>query len=117
MSCTHARGSQAELVGRLRDLLAGEPATREVSMFGGRAFMVNDRILVSAWRNGDLLVRVAADRTDEMCALPGAAPAEMGSGRRMGAGWITVTADAIAADGPLSDWLKTSLENNHALAG
>lgn len=105
-------GAQAELVERLRDLLAGEATTREVTMFGGRAFMVNDKILVSSWRNGDLLVRVAAERTDEMCARPGAAPAEMGSGRQMGAGWITVAAEAIVADGPLSDWLDTSLENN-----
>ncbi|CAN5326394.1 hypothetical protein BH20ACT3_BH20ACT3_03840 [soil metagenome] len=113
MSGTRAKGPQAELVERLRDLLADEPTTREISMFGGRAFLVDERIVVSVWKNGDLLVRVAAERTDELRALPGAAPAEMGSGRRMGAGWITVAAEAIVADGPLSDWLAASLENGH----
>lgn len=111
MSAARAEGPQAELVERLRHLLADQRALREVSMFGGRAFLVDGRIVASAWKNGDLLVRVAAERTDELCALPGASPAEMGTGRHMGAGWITVAADAIAADDPLSEWLAAALEN------
>lgn len=113
MSAPRAEGPRAELVARLRDLLAAEPSTREISMFGGRAFLVDDRIVVSAGKDGDLLVRVAAERTDELLAQPGARPAEMGSGRPMGAGWITVAAEAIVADGPLATWLATSLEHDH----
>ena len=101
---------QAELLERIRDLLAAEPTTREISMFGGRAFMVDDRIVVSAWKRGDLLVRVDPSRTDELLTLPGAVPAEMGSGRRMGAGWINVALDVITDDGPLSAWLARALE-------
>jgi hypothetical protein len=29
----------------------------------------------------------------------------------MGAGWITVSCEAIGADGPLSDWLAIALEH------
>lgn len=53
--------AQALLIARLRALLADEPVTREVSMFGGRSFMVNETMIVSALKDGGLLVRVAAD--------------------------------------------------------
>lgn len=86
-------------------------------MFGGHAFMVNDKIVVSAWRNGDLLVRVPADRTDELCARPGVSGAEMGNGRRMGAGWITVAASAVVDEPALAEWLTLAMEGNRALVG
>lgn len=47
---------QTELVERLRVLLAEEPSTREVPMFGCRSFMVNDKMIASALADGDLLV-------------------------------------------------------------
>lgn len=78
--------AQAVLVARLRDLLSAE-STREVSMFGARAFVVNEKLAVAVWTDGDLLVRVPAERHEEPAALPGAHPAEM-SGRAMGEGWI-----------------------------
>lgn len=112
MTQPSADGPQAELVERLRSLFADEPTTREISMFGGRAFLVNDRIVVSAGKNGDLLARVADERHDELLAVPGAAQAEMGTGRSMGAGWITVAAEAIAADEPLSEWVMLALHNH-----
>ena len=51
-------GQRDLLVARLRDLLADESAVREVSMFGGRAFMVNEKMAVHASKDGDLLVRI-----------------------------------------------------------
>lgn len=108
--------TKAELIERLRALLTEEPSTREVSMFGARAFMVNDKLVVCALRDGDLLVRVAADQHDELTARPGAAQAEMGAGRSMGPGWISVAAASIASDEALSSWLDVALEHNHATA-
>jgi hypothetical protein len=32
---------------RIRAMLAAEPSTREVSMFGGLSFMVNDKMIVT----------------------------------------------------------------------
>lgn len=58
-------------------------------MFGGRSFMVNDAILVSASASGDLLVRIDPERSEELAARPGAAVAQMG-GRTMGPAWLTV---------------------------
>ena len=107
---------QADLVERLRALLADEPSTREVSMFGGRSFMVNDKMVASALKAGDLLVRVDAGRHDELVRRPGAIQAEMGAGRDMGPGWIQVSAGSIASAEDLSSWLDAALDHNRASA-
>lgn len=107
---------QADLIERLRGLLAEEPSMREVSMFGGRSFMVNDKMVVSALKGGDLLIRVATHQHAELTSRPGAAQAEMGAGRDMGRGWITVSAAAIASDTDLSRWLGVALDHNRSTA-
>jgi hypothetical protein len=106
---------QAALVERLRALLAAEPSVRVVPMFGGRSFMLDDRMVVSALKNGDLRVRAGAHRHDELVARPGARRAEMGTGRAMGPGWIHVDAAAVADDG-LADWLGVALDHHRATA-
>ena len=53
---------QRHLIQRVRALVDEEPDVREVSMLGGRAIMVNDKMIVSAGKTGDLLVRVDAER-------------------------------------------------------
>lgn len=105
---------QSELVDRLRALLSGEPSVREVSMFGGRSFMVNDRLVASALKDGDLLVRVDVERDAELTGVPGASRAEMGTGRSMGPGWISVSAESIAGDEQLSFWFDVCMEHNRA---
>lgn len=104
---------RSSLIERVRALLVDEPSTREVSMFGGRSFMVNNAMLASAVANGDLLVRVAPGRHDELMAMPGAASAEMGVGRTMGPGWISVSSASIASEKRLSFWIRAALEHNH----
>lgn len=106
---------QAALVERVRTLLADERSTREVPMFGGPAFMVNDKMIASALRDGDLLVRVAPARDGELIEIPGASPAEMGVGRVMGPGWLSVSADSIAGDDRLSIWIEAALEHNQSV--
>jgi TfoX/Sxy family transcriptional regulator of competence genes len=109
--------AQAALIERLRELLAGEPAVREVSMFGGRSFMVNEKMIVSALKSGGLLVRVAADQHDQLLDRPGAAQAEMGSGRQMGPGWIEVAAGSILDDEALSFWVGVAMTYNRVVTG
>ncbi|GAA3835149.1 hypothetical protein KACC15558_13810 [Brevibacterium ammoniilyticum] len=107
---------QSDLIGRLRRVLA-EEAVREVAMFGGRSFMVDERIAVSALKSGGLLVRVDADRHEELLDRPGAAQAEMGAGRTMGPGWIEVDAAKITEDAGLSMWVDVALKYNRAVTG
>ena len=108
---------QGSLVERVRALLSDTASTREVSMFGGRSFMVNDKMVTHALNGGDLLVRVDPQRDGELTELPGASRAEMGPGRAMGPGWIAVSAESIIADEQLSFWIGAALEHNGASAG
>ena len=108
---------QHRLVQRVRALVDDEPDVREVSMFGGRAIMVNDKMIVSAGRSGDLLVRVAADQHETLLREPGAEQAQMGAGRVMGPGWVTVTPEAIADDDGLAFWVDVAMRRNRAITG
>ncbi len=108
---------QHHLVQRVRALVDDEPDVREVSMFGGRAIMVNDKMIVSAGKTGDLLVRVTAERHEALLAEPGAAQAQMGAGRGMGPGWLTVAPEAVADDERLTFWVDVARDHNHTLTG
>lgn len=112
-----AMNRQAELIERLRELLASEASLRELSMFGGRSFMVNNKIVACALKDGDLLARIDADRHDEFVQHSGAAQAEMGAGRSMGPGWIEISADEIEGASVLSFWVSSALDYNRAVAG
>ena len=108
---------QIARVEKIRDLIADEPDVREVSMFGGRSMMVNERMIVSALKDGGLLVRVDAEQHDKLLERPGAMQAEMGKGRDMGPGWIEVSADVIADDQQLSDSVEIPMVHNRQVAG
>lgn len=106
--------AQQSLLDRLRELLADETITDEKSMFGGVCVMVRGKILVSAGKDGSLLVRVATERHDGLLTRAGASQAEMGAGRDMGPGWISISAPALEDDATLESWLDTALEHNRA---
>lgn len=101
---------RAELADRIRAMLSGENAEQK-RMFGSLAFMVEERLLVAAWGEGDLLVRVDPERSPELQLLPGARIAEMGPSRRsMGPSWLTVDADALLDDDQLLFWIDVARE-------
>lgn len=102
--------AQTALRDRVLELIADGGTVREVSMFGGRSVMLDEKMIVSALKDGGLLVRVDADRHEELLARPGAAQAEMGAGRDMGPGWIEVAADAIADGDQLAEWIGVAME-------
>lgn len=111
------RGSLAvansrELLDRVRDALAAKPSGREVKMFGGLSFMVNEKMVVSVRGEGDLLVRSDPERADELLTVKGTRAAEMGAGRPMSKGWISVGEEAIATDEDLDFWIGVALEYN-----
>lgn len=100
------------LTDRVRDALIAEESLREVSMFGGLSFMVNDKMVVNVRNNGDLLVRVAPEQAPELLMRPGAAQAEMGHGRSMGDGWISVAAASVESGPQLDEWLDVAMQYN-----
>lgn len=109
--------AQSSLLERIRARVADEPVMREVSMFGGRSVMVNEKMIVSALKDGGLLVRVDSDRHEELLTRPGAEQAEMGRGRDMGPGWIEVDAETVRDDGALSAWVDLAMDHNRVTTG
>ncbi|WP_432538001.1 TfoX/Sxy family protein [Kineococcus arenarius] len=98
-----------QVADRVRTALT-DREVREVKMFGGLAFMVDERMLVCASAGGsDLLVRVAPDSDAQHLHKPGARRAEMGKGRSMGPGWITVDAEALATQEDFAYWMRAAL--------
>ena len=108
---------QATLIERIRARIVDEPVVREVSMFGAGSVMVNEKMIVSALKNGALLVRVDSDQHNELLAKPGAMQAEMGPGRDMGPGWIEVAADEIQDDEQLAAWVDIAMDYNRKVTG
>lgn len=104
--------AQQDLVERVRSALE-DLCPREVSMFGGVSFMVDERMVVAARRDGALLVRIDPGSAAELLARPGAHPALMGTGRPMGDGWISIDADALQGPG-LDSWLAPALSFHSA---
>lgn len=98
------------LADRIRAVLPDDRSVREVSMFGGLSFMVDDSMVV-ACRDGGLLVRIDPARYDELLDLPGAQPAVMGADRPMGPGWITVSHEGLTTDQQLAFWTQVGLEH------
>ncbi|MEP7159477.1 MAG: TfoX/Sxy family protein [Dermatophilaceae bacterium] len=106
-----------DLALRVHAALGAAPAVREVKMFGGVSFMVNEKMALSVMSNGDLLVRTDPERADVLLAVDGARPAEMGVGRSMGKSWITVAGVSIATDEALRFWVDETLAYNAKAGG
>jgi TfoX/Sxy family transcriptional regulator of competence genes len=103
----------AELADRVRGAIPDGKDVREVKMFGGLAFMVDERMVACvSGGGGALLVRVSRRRDAEYLEVAGARRAEMGKGRSMGEGWITVDEEALTEDRDLHFWIDAVLEYN-----
>ena len=98
------------LAGRVRSTLPHDRPVREVSMFGGLSFMVDDSMVVAVGRDGDLLVWIDPARHDELLDVPGTRPAVMGADRLMGPGWIAVSREGVATDEQLAFWTQVGLD-------
>ena len=93
-----------DLANRIRELIAAERDVTEQGMFGGLAFLVGGHMAVAASGQGGLMVRVAAEDTDDLVAKPHARPFEM-RGRPM-RGWLRVDADGVRTKRQLEPWVR-----------
>src|SRR5271170_5188099 len=94
-----------DLAERMREVLAGTGAVREVRMFGGLCFMLNDNMVAGTSKRG-LLVRVGKDQHAQALARSGAKPMEM-AGRPM-EGYVFVD-PAPHDEQVLRDWLDLAV--------
>jgi hypothetical protein len=91
----------AQLLERLRRLLAGSPDLGEKRMFGGVCFMRGGHMLCCASKRG-VLLRVGTEREPAILALAGVRPMQHGGRRMPGFVWAD---DSALDDATLSHWL------------
>lgn len=101
------------LAERVRTLLAPIAPHTEKAMFGGLAFLVEDRMALAADSAGGLMVRVDRDRLGALDG-PHVAPMHM-RGRAM-RGWSTVDATALADDETLRAWVELGVDGARRVA-
>lgn len=105
--------AQRELADRVRAMLSDAEGLTEKAMFGSRAFLLGEKIVVAVFSDASLLVRVDAEDSATLALEPGAAPAVMGPKRReMGPGWLLVDNAALTDDERLLFWLDAAREFN-----
>jgi TfoX/Sxy family transcriptional regulator of competence genes len=95
---------------RLADALAAVGAKAEPKkMFGGISFMVDGHMAVGVTNKGDLMVRFAPDRHEEIKKWPGAKPMTFGkAGMR---GFLFVDPATVGTARTLSRWVDLALEH------
>ena len=93
-----------ELAGRIRELVADEPALTEKKMFGGLAFLVGGNMAIAASGQGGVLVRVDPEESDELVSTTKARVAVM-RGRPM-QGWLRLDSEDVRTKTELGEWVE-----------
>jgi TfoX/Sxy family transcriptional regulator of competence genes len=98
-----------KLAERIRAKLAGVRNVKEKKMFGGVAFMVNDKMCVGVDKD-DLILRCDPEMTDELLKKKGVRPFDL-TGRPM-KGWLLVSPDGTNGKSDLDTWITFALDSN-----
>lgn len=100
----------AGLVARVEDVLAtlGERTVRQRNVFGGRGFLASRSTFAIVFEE-ELIVKLPRPDYERCLALAGVRPFAPGDERSMTT-WVVVSADVIAEEPELSDWLRLGLQ-------
>jgi len=97
---------------RVRRALAGTRKVTEKKMFGGIAFMVNDKMCVGVDKD-DLIIRCAPEMTDELLSKKGARLFDL-TGRPM-KGWLLIGPEGTSTPKGFDYWVGVAREANKDL--
>jgi hypothetical protein len=96
-----------DLAQRVREALAGEAGLLERKMFGGLAFTIAGNLAVSAYRDGGMMIRCAAEDWEAFTTEPGARP--MLRKDKPVSGWVLIGASAVADEAVFARWVGRGL--------
>jgi len=100
------------LAQRVREVLEEEPGFDEKKMFGGLCFLLFGN-MVCGIISEDLIVRVGADKYEEMLKMPHTRKFDL-TGKPL-KGWVMVLAEALDDDDELKEWLQRAVSFVHTL--
>ena len=97
------------LVARVSDALLaiGERGVRQKNVFGGRGFLIGKSTFAIVWDDA-LIVKSARAEYEALRAEPGVTPFAPDGEKPMST-WLVVSADAIADDPELTEWVRRAL--------
>jgi TfoX/Sxy family transcriptional regulator of competence genes len=96
-----------KLVLRVRQALAKEPGVSERRMFGGIAFMVDDKMALGC-ATADLMVRIGKERYPEALAEPHVRPMDF-TGKAF-VGYVYVAPEGLRTAAQLRRWTRAALD-------
>ncbi|MBK8956799.1 MAG: TfoX/Sxy family protein [Saprospiraceae bacterium] len=99
-----------KLADKIRESLAGTKNLVEKKMFGGIAFMVNDKMCIGVDKD-DIMLRCELEETDELLKKKGARVFDLSGGRPM-KGWLLVSAEGTSSKKDFEWWLNKVIEGN-----
>ena len=102
-------GYDQKLADRIRAALLGRKSVREVTMFQGMCFMVDDKMCICL-RDDRLMCRVGPEKFEEAVERTGAEP--MIHGKRLIKGFVFVESAGYKAKKDFDYWIKSCLEFN-----
>jgi hypothetical protein len=103
------------LLDRMRPIMARlAPGCTEKRMFGGVAFMVNDRMSCGITNKGMLMTRVVKEKEAEALAHPHVRPMDF-TGKPM-KGFLFIDAEGTDRDADLEHWCALGVEQARAKA-
>ena len=105
----HDPADYARAIRRLVD----EPGLTEMSMFGGRAFLIGGNLAVAASGQGGVLVRVDPETSDRLIGTTAAEPMVM-RGRAM-RGWLRVASERVRTKRQLVPWVRRGADYARSL--
>jgi TfoX/Sxy family transcriptional regulator of competence genes len=103
-----------ELAALVRTAITGVKGVTEKKMFGGIAFMANDRMLIGVDKD-DLIIRCEKEETDTLLKKKGVRVFDLSGGRPM-KGWLLVGPEATNTSKGLREWIAFAVAG-HTKAG
>lgn len=99
-----------KLADRIRKHLKGTKNLIEKKMFGGIAFMINDKMCVGIDKD-DLMLRCEPEMTEELLKKKGARRFDL-SGKPMAKGWLLVSPNGTNGKKDFDYWMEVGIEAN-----
>lgn len=99
-----------KLADKIRTALSGTKNLVEKKMFGGIAFMINNKMCIGVDKD-DIMLRCEKEETDELLKKKGAKVFNLSGGRPM-KGWLLVSPEGTSSQKEFEWWLNKALEGN-----
>ena len=99
-----------QLAGKIRVALEGTKNLEEKKMFGGIAFMIDEKMCIGVHKE-DIILRCDPEETDDLLKKKGAKVFDLSGGRPM-KGWLLVDPEGISNKKDFDWWINKAIEGN-----